>query len=980
MNSNVSFGSFEMKMNAQAKAFALLSDSLYSKPYHAIIRELVSNAVDASILIHKTEEEQHNNPVFVNIPQSTQDVFYVQDSGIGMSLMTVLETFSVYFNSTKEDSVDEIGGYGLGGKTPFIYTNEFTIETTCPEDGVRRTFVFMMPRTENEITTPSYNYLEHLDIPNSDIKGTKVSFALKTLDDIDHFENALTEIIFMDYPISISGKEINYIEVLREKKYKLNRMEFKSIKSKLKDLSDKKQSSMLVKYNCYHNHGLLSHTYLNFGTFFDNSLNFSDKNKNNEDELTIHFFQGGLLYPYILKFKNKSEKSHLLNQFLSIHAIQTAFESINPNYSIWEFVDDILSNKFSIVANSPYNGYLKLDSGRENIRKNEMNENNIWIMIQQYVDENKATYIEQINSLFSNISTNLTNYVILKTILDKFVNNNTLNHIVLFSALDNEELDNMKQIIQNKINEMKQVMLSIKTVSALFRSGKPVDAFHHIAQKHLKEKSISIDVAFKQDAFLSDFLDVLSKDIVLSSWISHNYPNDFLKLYSNKIIAYFSNFVLIECDSKNVSVGINLNKITNNNIRSIVGDIDRGQKISSIYSFLIEKENDSNISAIQISDKRKNIHYESLSQIKQTKKTNVKTVETHIIDLPYLDSKTLEEIMAMSSLERLKYIIVPKSIDISTMCNQLDMMLLDSALNASYRFDKIYQIKRGRVPFFNIIERKLHYFFFHKKSDYKIYQVPNSVFTELQKQSIIPTDLPILSQMIKSVEFEVAQIGYLSETLLSPEFTDKKMEWFDIGFNGVNFNNIIFNNKLSDVFYNQFSYLLMSNNCEIETNMAFQIFILNKYWERLENNIKSIHQAMIDGMHQYTSLDMQVMAKDFVFKNNLNRSCYQLDVESIYYLVSFLNYVFDFFKNNKFQDLKFKKLESLISEFTFNKDSFINDDVNELCDIFMKSFYEDSNKTWTDETINKVNKDMLLAHTLNTLFLNEFVPYYNKPL
>ena len=128
--------SHQMSMNANSKAYFMLSSGLYKNPHESIIRELVSNAIDACRAAN-TEE-----PVIVHIPDNQLEDLFIQDFGIGMDLLTVHNVFGVYFNSTKDNNSQQIGGFGIGGKTPFLYTEQFTMETTSPEDGIRRTFIF----------------------------------------------------------------------------------------------------------------------------------------------------------------------------------------------------------------------------------------------------------------------------------------------------------------------------------------------------------------------------------------------------------------------------------------------------------------------------------------------------------------------------------------------------------------------------------------------------------------------------------------------------------------------------------------------------------------------------------------------------------------------------------------------------------------------------------------------------------------------
>ena len=85
-----------------------------------------------------------------------------------MSLEQVINIYGNYFASNKQNNSNSIGGFGLGGKTPFIYVKDspdgFKLETTSPEDGVRRTFMFYMVKNEHNGLKPVYRYLEHLDV------------------------------------------------------------------------------------------------------------------------------------------------------------------------------------------------------------------------------------------------------------------------------------------------------------------------------------------------------------------------------------------------------------------------------------------------------------------------------------------------------------------------------------------------------------------------------------------------------------------------------------------------------------------------------------------------------------------------------------------------------------------------------------------------------------------------------------------------
>ena len=114
--------SFGIETNA--KAFKALSDNLYSNKIGSLVREICSNAKDSH-----TEAGYPNRPFTVHLPCSLEPWFSVQDTGVGMSQEQIFKVFAIYFSSTKDSSNCSIGGYGIGAKTPFVYTDSFTIES-----------------------------------------------------------------------------------------------------------------------------------------------------------------------------------------------------------------------------------------------------------------------------------------------------------------------------------------------------------------------------------------------------------------------------------------------------------------------------------------------------------------------------------------------------------------------------------------------------------------------------------------------------------------------------------------------------------------------------------------------------------------------------------------------------------------------------------------------------------------------------------
>jgi hypothetical protein len=111
-------------IQANSKAFQILSNNLYSNKIQAVIRELSINAYDAHV-----EAGKKDAPFEVHLPNELEPWFHVKDWGPGMGEEKIMELYSSYFASDKTESNDFVGALGLGSKSPFAYTETFTIKS-----------------------------------------------------------------------------------------------------------------------------------------------------------------------------------------------------------------------------------------------------------------------------------------------------------------------------------------------------------------------------------------------------------------------------------------------------------------------------------------------------------------------------------------------------------------------------------------------------------------------------------------------------------------------------------------------------------------------------------------------------------------------------------------------------------------------------------------------------------------------------------
>lgn len=125
-------------------AFKVLSSNLYSKPELAVIRELTSNAYDAQMAAGTNEE----HPIELHIPTKDEAFFYVRDWGNGLSEDEIFIIYTQFFSSTKSEDNGQIGTFGLGSKSPFALTDEYTVKSY--QDGIVKTYLM---KIENDLPT-----------------------------------------------------------------------------------------------------------------------------------------------------------------------------------------------------------------------------------------------------------------------------------------------------------------------------------------------------------------------------------------------------------------------------------------------------------------------------------------------------------------------------------------------------------------------------------------------------------------------------------------------------------------------------------------------------------------------------------------------------------------------------------------------------------------------------------------------------------
>lgn len=161
------------------KMFRILSADLYSDKIKAVIRELSTNAADAHVAAGKA-----TTPFEVHLPSIMEPWFSVRDYGTGLSQEQMESVYTQYGESTKTDSNEQTGCLGLGSKSPFAYTDSFTVESRYNGK------LYIYSAYMSEDGSPALS--EPLTISDTkDSNGLMIKFSVKTGDFHSFIERAV---------------------------------------------------------------------------------------------------------------------------------------------------------------------------------------------------------------------------------------------------------------------------------------------------------------------------------------------------------------------------------------------------------------------------------------------------------------------------------------------------------------------------------------------------------------------------------------------------------------------------------------------------------------------------------------------------------------------------------------------------------------------------------------------------------------------
>ena len=149
----------------------ILRNRLYENKIQTLVQEYMSNARDAHREIGQTAKIQ------VTFPTRQDPNFVVRDFGPGITPERMSNVFVLYGASTKRTTNTQTGGFGIGAKSAWSYTDSF--EVTTYVDGVMRLYVAEIGSHKNGALN------KIMECETTEPNGTKISIMVKPYDTSD---------------------------------------------------------------------------------------------------------------------------------------------------------------------------------------------------------------------------------------------------------------------------------------------------------------------------------------------------------------------------------------------------------------------------------------------------------------------------------------------------------------------------------------------------------------------------------------------------------------------------------------------------------------------------------------------------------------------------------------------------------------------------------------------------------------------------
>lgn len=186
---------FGFQLNA--KMYDIVINKLYQNKAGAVIRELFANAWDSHVAAGNTD-----TPIEIHMPSWLDQNFGIRDYGTGIPHDNFEDIYCNVGESTKEDSNEFIGAFGLGSKTPFTMTDTYIIENW--HGGRKTTWLCFKSNGTPECSKVG-------DEPSDEPTGLQCSFSFDSKETVDEFKRELPkQLMFFPKKPDVSGMEVQW--------------------------------------------------------------------------------------------------------------------------------------------------------------------------------------------------------------------------------------------------------------------------------------------------------------------------------------------------------------------------------------------------------------------------------------------------------------------------------------------------------------------------------------------------------------------------------------------------------------------------------------------------------------------------------------------------------------------------------------------------------------------------------------------------
>lgn len=164
-------------IQSSGKMFHMVMAGLYSDKPQSITREIWSNAFDAHAMCGKADV-----PFDVTFPTSFMPEFVCRDYGVGISHADMQSLYTILGHSSKENTNQAVGKWGVGRMSPMSYTDSFTV--TSIHNGMKAIYNVML---DDDGGPKLHTFME--PTPTTEPSGVRISFPVDRKD-VSTFQKA----------------------------------------------------------------------------------------------------------------------------------------------------------------------------------------------------------------------------------------------------------------------------------------------------------------------------------------------------------------------------------------------------------------------------------------------------------------------------------------------------------------------------------------------------------------------------------------------------------------------------------------------------------------------------------------------------------------------------------------------------------------------------------------------------------------------